>query len=138
MLAKLQKLIIIYWENLHHAQELQKQAYDKDVKPKSYAPGNKVWLNSKYLKIKRKQKIEAKFFEPFWVLYPMGQEAYKLKPPKKWRIHDVFHVSLPKHDITKKEQDEKIPKLHAGNNSKEYKIEAISNSAVYANKLESG
>ena len=34
--------MIVYQENLHHAQEIQKQAYDKEVKPWSYAPGNKV------------------------------------------------------------------------------------------------
>ena len=44
--VELQKLMIVYWENLHHAQELQKQAHNKGVKPQSYAPGNKVWLNS--------------------------------------------------------------------------------------------
>ena len=33
-------------ENLHPTQELQKQAYDKSVKPRSYAPNDKVWLNS--------------------------------------------------------------------------------------------
>ena len=32
----------ICWENLHHAQKLQKQVHNKSVKPRSYAPGNKV------------------------------------------------------------------------------------------------
>ena len=31
-----------YQQNLHHTQELQKQAHNKGVKPQSYAPGNKV------------------------------------------------------------------------------------------------
>ena len=35
--AELWELIAICQEKLHHAQELQKQAYDKGVKPKSYA-----------------------------------------------------------------------------------------------------
>ena len=52
-------------QNLHHAQELQKRAYDKGVKPRSYALGNKVWLNSKHLKTKRNRKLEAKFLGPF-------------------------------------------------------------------------
>ena len=52
-------------ENLHHAQELQKRAHDKGVKPRSYAPGDKVWLNSKYIKTKQNRKLEAKFFGPF-------------------------------------------------------------------------
>ena len=81
-------------ENLHHAQKLQKQAYDKSTKPKSYALGDKVWLNSKHLKTKRNRKLEAKFFGPFRVLHLVGKQAYKLKLPKKWRIHNVFYVLL--------------------------------------------
>ena len=70
-------------QNLHHAQKLQKQAYNKEVKPQSYALGNKVWLSSKHLKTKRNCKLEAKFLGPFWVLHPVGKQAYKLKLPKK-------------------------------------------------------
>ena len=50
--AKLQELMILCLKNLYHAQKLQKQAYEKDVKLKSYVLGDKVWLNSKYLKTK--------------------------------------------------------------------------------------
>ena len=39
---ELRELIIICYENFHHTQELQKQAHDKRVKPRSYAPGKKV------------------------------------------------------------------------------------------------
>ena len=51
--------------NLYHAQELQKQAHDKKVKPQSYAPGDKVWLSSKHLRTKRNCKLEAKFLSSF-------------------------------------------------------------------------
>ena len=39
-------------KNHHYAEELQKQVYNKNIKLKSYVPDNKVWLNSKYIKIK--------------------------------------------------------------------------------------
>ncbi len=42
----------LYRKNLYHTQKLQKQVYNKVVKPKSYAPSNKVWLNSKYIQFK--------------------------------------------------------------------------------------
>ena len=67
--AELQELMTICQKNLHHAQELQKWAHNKGVKPKSYAPSDKVWLNSKYLKTKRNRKLEAKFFGLFRVLH---------------------------------------------------------------------
>ena len=59
--SELQNLMAACQQNLHHAQELQKQAYNKDVKPQSYAPSDKVWLSSKYFKTKRNCKLEAKF-----------------------------------------------------------------------------
>ena len=136
--AKLRELMTVCQENLHHAQELQKQAHNKGVKPKSYASDDKVWLNNKYLKTKQNRKLEAKFFRPVRVLHPVGKQAYKLKLPRKWRIHDVFHVSLLEQDITRKERVEKVPELDAGDDSEEYEVEAIWDSAIYANKSESG
>ena len=76
--AELRELMIVCRENLHHAKKLQKRAHDKGVKPRSYAPGEKVWLNSKYIKTKRNQKLEAKFFGPFRKLHPVGKQEYKL------------------------------------------------------------
>ena len=66
-------------KNLYYAQGLQKQAHNKGMKPKSYALDDKVWLNSKYLKTKQNRKLEAKFFGPFRVLYPVRKQTYKLK-----------------------------------------------------------
>ena len=52
-LAKnLRKLMDICQQNLLHAQKLQKRAYDKGMKPWSYVPKEKIWLNSKYIKTK--------------------------------------------------------------------------------------
>ena len=67
------KLIIVCRENLHYAQELQKRIYNKEMKSRSYALGEKVWLNSKYIKTKCNRKLEANFFGLFWVLYPVGK-----------------------------------------------------------------
>ena len=126
-------------QNLFHAQKLQKRVHDKGVKPQSYAPDEKVWLNSKYIKTKQNQKLEAKFFGPFRILHPVRKQAYKLDFPTKWKIHDVFHVSLLEQDTTKKGRMNELfpepePEFDIGNN-KEYKIEAIIDSAVYAKEV---
>ena len=125
--AELRDLITVCRKNLHHAQEFQKQAHDKSVKPTSYAPNNKVWLNSKYIKIKRSQKLEAKFFKPFQVLYPVGKQAHKLELSKWWKMHDIFHMSPLEQDTTKKARmDKRMTELELeGGNSKEYEVEAI-------------
>ena len=139
LLVELQELMTVCCKNLYHAQEFQKQAYDKGVKPKSYTSGDKVWLNSKYLKTKQNRKLEAKFFGPFRVLHPIGKQAYKFELQKKWTIHNVFHVSLLEQDITRKKRVKKISELDVGDKgSEEYKLEAIRDSAFQANESELG
>ncbi len=44
--TELRELMIICNENFQHIQELQKRDHNKHAKPRSYAPGEKVWLNS--------------------------------------------------------------------------------------------
>ena len=81
--AKLRELMIICRENLYNAQEIQKQANDKGVKPRSYILSDKVYLNSKYIKTKQNRKLKARFFNLFWVLHLVGRQAYKLELLKK-------------------------------------------------------
>ena len=137
---KLRKLMTVCQKNLHHAWELQKQAHNKGVKPRSYASSDKVWLKSKYIKTKQNQKLEAKLFRPFWELHLVGKQAYKLELPKKWRVYNVFHMLLLEQDTTRKERVSKeVPELDNSNkNSEEYKVEAIWDSAVYGNESELG
>ena len=137
--AEPRDLITVCRENLYHVQELKKQAYNKSVKPRSYAPGDKVWLNNKYIKTKRNQKLEAKFFKPFQVLHPVGKQAYKLKLPKRWRMHNVFYVLLREQDTIRKERVDKwMMELELKtSNSEEYKVEGIQNNGVYASKSDS-
>ena len=127
--------MIVCQENLHLTQELQKRAHDKGVKLQNYAPGKKIWLNSKYIKTKRNQKLEAKFFRPFQVLYPVEKQAYKLELIKNWKIHDVFYMSLLKQDTTRKGREFSVPEFEPGND-KEYEVEAIQNGAVYTKKVD--
>ncbi len=58
-----------------------------------------------------------------------------------WSIHNVFCVSLLEQDIIKKGRvDETRSRLEFENegNGKEYEVEAICDSAVYAKKSDSG
>ena len=76
----------------------------------------------------------------FQVLHLVGKQAYKLEIPKRWKMQNAFHVSLLEQDTTKKKRvDKQITELDLEvGNSKEYEVEAIWNSAVYASKSESG
>ena len=131
--SELRNLMAICQQNFYPAQELQKWAHNKGVKPQSYAPSDKVWLSSKHLKTKRNRKLEAKFFGLFGVLHPVGKQAYKLKQPKKWRIYNVFHVSLLEQNTTNKGQvnDMQLDFEFEAGNGKEYKVDGIRDSVVY-------
>ena len=140
--AELRELMIVCQDNLHHTHELQKQAYNKGIKPRNYTPDDKVWLNSKYIMTKRKRKLKVKLFEPFQVLHPIKKQAYKLELPRKWKIRNVFHETLLEQDTTRKGHvDEEVRQIEFDaddDNSREYKVEAIQDSTVYAKESESG
>ena len=121
LLPKLWKLMTICQKNFYHAQKLQKQAYNKSVKSNSFARRDKVWLNSKYIKTKQNWKLEAKFFGLFKMLHFVVKQAYKLELSKRWKIYNLFEMSLLEQDIIRKGWvDKKIPKLEfeVGNSKK--------------------
>ncbi len=62
LVKKLKELMEICCQILLHTQELQKRSYNKGVKNRSYTTGEKVWLNSKYIKTKRNKKLKSIFF----------------------------------------------------------------------------
>ena len=80
--------------------------------------------------------MEAKFFGPFRVFYPVRKQAYKLELSRKWKIYDVFYVSLLEWNTTRKGWMDKnateLAELNAGKDSSKYKVEAICNSIIYA------
>ena len=91
---ELKKLMNVCCQNLLYAQDLQKQAHNKGMKPQSYVLGEKVWLNNKHIKTKKNKKLEAKFFRPFQVLHLVGKQAYKLELLARWKIHNIFYMLL--------------------------------------------
>ena len=52
LINKLKKLMIVYKKNLQHIQKFQKHYHNKYIKFKSHTSNEKVWLNSKYIKIR--------------------------------------------------------------------------------------
>ncbi len=87
----------------------------------------------------KNKKLESKFFGPFQVLHTVKKQAYKLELPTKWKIHNIFYVSLLEKDIIWKgrvdnkalPEPEKDLEFEAGS-SKEYEVKAIIDSAMYS------
>lgn len=69
------------------------------------------------------------------MLHPVEKQACKLELLKRWRIHNILHVSLLEQDITRKRYVNKATFLMEFDNSKgeirEYEVEAIWDSTVY-------
>ncbi len=83
LVKELRGLMEVCYQKLFYVQKLQKKAHDKEVKSRSYAPSEKVWLNSKYIKTMRNKNLESKFFGPFQVFHAVEKQVYKLKPSTK-------------------------------------------------------
>ena len=92
--AALRDLIKELKSNMAESQELQILYHSKHVKERTYRPGESVWLSGKHIKTKQILKLEHKYLGPFEIVEAVGNQAYRLKLPFKWRIHPVFHVSL--------------------------------------------
>jgi hypothetical protein len=60
-----------------------------------FAEGDWVLLASKNLRFKQgTPKLLPRWVGPFQVVRKVGAQAYELNLPKRWKIHDVFHVSV--------------------------------------------
>jgi len=67
----------------------------KRTEPPKYQVGNLVMLNGHNIKTRRpSRKLDHKNHGPFQVEKIISPLAVRLTLPRKWKIHNVFHVSL--------------------------------------------
>jgi len=64
--------------------------------PPAYQIGDLVMLNGRNIKTRRPtRKLDHKNHGPFQIEKIVSPLAFRLTLPRKWKIHNVFHVSLP-------------------------------------------
>ena len=87
-------LMRVLKDNLAFAQASQAKYKDFHFKVKEFSVGTYVNFNGKNIRTKRNKKLEWKSFGSFKIIERVYDQAYRLDLPKRWRIHNVFHVSL--------------------------------------------
>jgi hypothetical protein len=76
-------------------EKMTRQANKKRIAGPTFKEGDKVFLLRKNIKTKRpSRKLDHVRIGPFEIEKQVGPVNFKLRLPKKMRIHPVFHVSL--------------------------------------------
>jgi len=83
-------------KGLEAAQEQMRRYADPARKePPAYRVGDLVMLNGRNIKTRRpSKKLDHKNHGPFQIEKIVSPLAIRLTLPRKWKIHNVFHVSL--------------------------------------------
>ena len=123
-----QKLCI----NLEKAFKLQTKYYNKHHMYKSYKVNNYIYLDIRNFKTRRSnKKLDFKMNNSFQIIEIIDKQIYWVKLFSNWQIHDIFHVSLLKQAMFKKEKIYKAftsTEIINKDNKLVYMIKAIINS----------
>jgi hypothetical protein len=124
---------------LKRAQEEMKLYADrKRSDAPEYKEGDKVWLETKNLKIDRpSKKLTEKRIGPYQITKIISTNAVKLKLPSHFRIHPVFNVSSLRPFIdTIPGQKKIIPPPVDFEEGEEFEVEKIVNSRIKRGHLQ--
>ena len=96
--------------------------------PRTFVPGNKVWLDARNLPIKtQSRKLSPQRYGPYEIMKQISPVTYYIKLPASLKMHNVFHVDLliPHHktDAYGEQYSQPPPELIDG--QEEYIIEEI-------------
>ena len=107
--------------------------------PPQLSKGDKVWLSTKNLKfLKDHAKLKQKKTGPFTITEVIGPLTYRLKLPKTWKIHPVFHAAL----LSRYQETEAHGPSHTDpppdliEGEEEYEVEEIRGHRMHRSKLQ--
>ena len=82
-------------QNMEAARQRQKHYADQHRIPVAFEPGDEVMLNTQHLTVTSvpSKKLFPRWLGPMTVDKCIGPNAYRLRIPGHWRMHNVFNVS---------------------------------------------
>lgn len=104
---------------------------------KPFIKGQKVWLEATNLRNRPgSKKMQSKRVGPFTITDVFSPLTYKLKLPKQWKIHPVFHASLltPYAENTIHGPNYANPPPDVIDGDNEYEVEAILGHKIKRNR----
>ena len=90
------RLMQQYRDDALSAFELSRNRMTQRIKA-NYVPfqiGEKVWLDTRNLKMKINSKLKPRKEGPFKIKKVLGKVTYELDLPEHWKVHPVFHAVL--------------------------------------------
>jgi len=81
---------------MEKAQKNMKRQFDKKRwNPQGLKVGDNMWLENKNIQSNQpSKKLDNKRYRPFMISKDIGSEAFQLKLPEEWEIHNVFNKDL--------------------------------------------
>jgi len=124
---------------ISNAQESMKRFAERNrSEAPEYKVGDKVWLETKNLRIKRpNKKLAEKRIGPFKITQIISANVVKLKLPNHFRIHPVFNVALI-HPYRPPVEGQEMPKPEpvTFDDEEEYEVESILDSRLHRGELQ--
>ena len=114
-------------EAMHSAQQRMKLQEDPKRKALSFQVGDQVSLKTKHLGIHTlpSKKLFPLWMGPFTVSKVVNPVAFQLELPRKWKAHNVFHVSLLKPYLSNGEAVDPQSFTLVGGQDNEFEVESI-------------
>ena len=83
------------WASTQEALKCTQEKMIKETKYAQFKVSEQVWLEGTHLKLPYEtMKIASQHYGPFIIMEKIPDIAYRLKLPEKWKIHNIFHMSL--------------------------------------------
>lgn len=137
-------------DTLTTAQERQCEQANKKRKDHTFAVGDMVWLSRRFMEhlshrhdvAGTKKVFRQSRYGPFEVVKVVGDNAYQLKLPKHWKIHDVVNISYltPVHEAADKFPDREPaqpdPDIDPNTGEKHHHVERLLNHRYFRGYLQ--